>query len=125
MAEAVSHLTDDQIEQLLSAAEHALAQSAPTKTALADTKQQALVAPIAQVPSVQQSGSGTTGQSKPVVKATEELSLRVPQLRTKEKKVCRLRAHFFLYHLLHDENLSQIQMTQRRAPVMGADPAHK
>lgn len=112
MAEAVSHLTDDQIEQLLSAAEHSLAQSAPSKTALADTEQQALVAPIAKVPSAQQSGSGTAGQRKLAAKATEELSLRVPQLRNKEKKVCRLRAHFLLCHLLHDENLSQIQMTR-------------
>lgn len=85
MAEVLPDLGDDQIEQLLSAAEHSLANKAPASAVAVMSKQQGLVttttAPVASV---------STGDGKPAkdaVKQAEELSLRVPQLKSKQKKV--------------------------------------
>lgn len=85
MTAVLSDLGDDQIEQLLSAAEHSLANKAPASAVAVKSKQQGLVttttAPVASV---------STGDGKPAkdaVKQAEELSLRVPQLKSKQKKV--------------------------------------
>ncbi|KAF3770364.1 Fcf2-domain-containing protein [Cryphonectria parasitica EP155] len=84
MAEAVPDLTDDQIEQLLSAAERSLAERVPETTAVAVKSKQQSLAANATKASAAQAGDGSAG--KDVVKPSEELALRVPHLKSKEKK---------------------------------------
>lgn len=88
MAETIPDLTDAQIEQLLSAAEVSLATKIPADKAVAvRNKQQSLAvtAPASPPPSAAQAEAGKAGND--AVKYSEELTLRVPQLRVKNKKV--------------------------------------
>lgn len=117
MAEVARDLTDDQIEKLLSAAEASLA-SKPAGQAVAPKAKQQDVHALAKA------GVAKPGNAKDdsaAVKAPEELTLRVPQLKSKDKKVRFLPSQLDI--LLHDESNSQTRMTRRRAPVLGADPA--
>lgn len=81
MAQVITDLTDDQIDQLLSAAEASLSDKSSTNA----TKDKQSLVPVATVPSATQARHGETG--KEAVKRPEELTLRVPQLKSKDKKV--------------------------------------
>lgn len=83
MAETAHDLTDDQIEQLLSAAEASLANKSSGKEVALKTKHEA-IAVTAPAPTAQ---PGRGNASKDVVSRSEELMLRVPQLKSKDKKV--------------------------------------
>lgn len=85
MAETIPDLTDAQIEQLLSAAEVSLANSTPSDTAVAVRNTQQSLAVAATAPAAQVE-TAKVGQH--TVKHSEELTLRVPRLRVKNKKVC-------------------------------------
>lgn len=76
MAQAKPDLTEDQIEQLLSAAENSLPDQPAAKTVKA--KQQSLAPAASTAPAAQPAVDG----------AGKEVTLRVPQLKVKEKKVC-------------------------------------
>lgn len=117
-------LTDDQIEQLLSAAEVSLANKPAVTAAVAGKpKQQQNVAVMAKAPTTAEATVDKAG--KDAVKPSKELELRVPKLKVNVKKVRTLFFFVTPFALLHDETKSQICMTRRRAPVLGADPAHK
>lgn len=111
---AAVDLSDHDIDQLLSSAELSLA-SKPADQAVAvngqqqpDTRPRSTITPKALV-----------GKAGKETEAKPELALRVPQLKSKK-----VRAHIHFIRYSYEENLSQTQMTRRRAPVMGADPAH-
>lgn len=116
MAQQNLDLTEDQIEQLLSAAEASLPDtSAASKPVRA--KQPKSLAPAA-------SAASATSAAQPAnSSAGKDVTLRVPHPGSKEKKVCSPSRLVQFCPLLHDESKSQIRMTRRRAPVMGADPA--
>lgn len=78
MAQATPDLTEDQIEQLLSAAENSLPDKPAAKAI--KTKQQS------QAPAA---STSTTSTAQPAFGgADKDVVLRVPQLRSKEKNVC-------------------------------------
>lgn len=89
MADIMSDLTDTQIDALLSAAEVSLADktSAVKTTVAVKDQQQSLTATAATLttPTTVETGSKA---GKDAVNRSDELSLRVPQLRVKNKKVC-------------------------------------
>lgn len=89
MAETISDLTDAQIEQLLSAAEVSLANKTSADKAVAvQDKQQSLAVAGNATASAAQLKPGKVGQlAAAAAKPAEELTLRVPQLRVKNKKV--------------------------------------
>lgn len=115
---AAVDLSDHDIDQLLSSAELSLA-----------SKQ------ADQAVSLNGNGNGNsslTPATKPspstmlVGKAVKDVrekseTLRVPRLKS-DKKV-RTRAYSLSIRFSYDEILTQLRMTRRRAPVMGADPA--
>lgn len=111
--------SDQDIDRLLSAAEASLADKASSQAVATKSKQQSLVTP-AKAPTSAPAADSKAGKVKTEKK--EELTLRVPQLKIKDKKVCH---HSLLWStpLLYEEIISQTRMTRRRAPVMGADPA--
>lgn len=85
-AKATSDLTDDQIEQLLSAAEASLANNT-----VSVKNQQKGLAVVASAPApVSKADDGKAGQKarhNAVKGGSEELAIRVPQLKDKKKKV--------------------------------------
>lgn len=87
MAETIPDLTDAQIEQLLSAAEVSLANktSADKTVAVKDKQQSLAVTGTATAPDAQVKPSKAGKDA--AIKPAEELTLRVPQLRVKNKKV--------------------------------------
>lgn len=87
MAETTPDLTDAQIEQLLSAAEVSLANktSADKIVAVKDKQQSLAVTATASAPAAQVK-PGKAGNDA-AMQSSEELTLRVPQLRVKNKKV--------------------------------------
>lgn len=88
MAETMSDLTDAQIEALLSAAEVSLAnKSSVTKTAVAVKDQQQSLTATATPLTNPRTVDAASKVGKDAVKRSVELSLRVPQLRVKNKKV--------------------------------------
>lgn len=99
MAETITDLTDAQIEQFLSAAEVSLANKNPTDQAVAVKNKQHSLAVTATAPAAQVE-TGKAG--KDAVKPSEELTLRVPQLKVKNKKVCHSPNQ--LSPSLHDES---------------------
>lgn len=112
-------LSDLDIDSLLSAAEASLADQASNQTLAVESKQQSLVVP-AKAPTSASAANGKAGKEKTEHKK-EELTLRVPQLRAKGKKVC----HFFVFESpsCMRKFYPKHNMTRRRAPVMGANPA--
>lgn len=92
MVEATLDLTDDQIEQLLSAAEASLANKQSDKVVAGKNKQQGLAviatATATATAPAPKSKADDGKAEQTAVKATEELSVRVPQLKPKKKKVC-------------------------------------
>lgn len=77
--------SDQDIDRLLSAAEASLANKASSQAVAIKSKQQSLVAP-AKAPTFAPAPNGKAGKEKTEKK--EELTLRVPQLKIKDKKVC-------------------------------------
>ncbi|KUI59313.1 rRNA-processing protein fcf2 [Cytospora mali] len=75
--------SDQDIDRLLSAAEASLAEKASNQALAVKTKQQSLVGP-AKASTSAPAADGKAGKEKPEKK--EELTLRVPQLKTKDKK---------------------------------------
>lgn len=79
MAQATPDLTEDQIEQLLSAAENALPDKPAAKAVKVKATQQKSLPPAA----------STAPAAQPAVdSAGKDVTLRVPQPKLKEKKVC-------------------------------------
>lgn len=79
--------SDHDIDRLLSAAEASLADKASNQGVAVKSKQQSLVA-LAKAPtSALAAAHGKAGKEKTEQKK-EELTLRVPQLKIKDKKVC-------------------------------------
>lgn len=78
MAQATPDLTEDQIEQLLSAAEKSLPDK-PAAAGAVEAKKQSL-APVA--------STAPATQPRVVESAAKEVTLRVPQPKSIEKKVC-------------------------------------
>lgn len=85
MAEASRDLTDDQIEQLLIAAEASLANKSSGQAVALKPKQQKLDVTATATATAAKAGDVEDGNG--AVKASEELTLRVPQLKSKDKKV--------------------------------------
>lgn len=83
MAEVNLDLTDDQIEKLLSAAEASLADKSSGKAVALKPKQQKLA--VTATSTAANAGDAKDGNG--VVKGSEELTLRLPQLKSKDKKV--------------------------------------
>lgn len=83
MAEATRDLTDDQIEKLLSAAEASLANKPSGQAVALKTKQQK----PAGTATATAAKAGDAKDGSDAVKSSEELTLRVPQLKSKDKKV--------------------------------------
>lgn len=105
MAEATLDLTDDQIEKLLYTAEVSLANRKPSEKAVAvKSKQQQLatLGPGISAPAPAQLPKSDSEVDKDAVKRSEELSLRVPKLKSKDKKVCSPTSivHSFLSHMM-------------------------
>lgn len=116
MAETMSDLNDTQIEALLSAAEVSLAnKTSGVKAAVAVKDQQQSL--IATATPLTTSTTAVTGSKagKDTSNRSDELSLRVPQLRVKNKKVCQLFPSPF--SLSYEENKSQTYMTQEDPPL--------
>lgn len=117
MAETIPDLTDAQIEQLLSAAEVSLANKTSADRAVAvQNKQQSLAVAATATASAAQLNPGKAGHDTAAVKPVEEPTLRVPQLRVKNKKVSYLPTT--LSTLLYDENqYPKSRMTQEEPPL--------
>lgn len=115
MAEAVSDLTDAKIEALLSAAEVSLANNIPAVKNVAVKDQQEDLIATATAPATTTTSEIDSKAGKYAVKRSDELSLRVPQLRVKHKKVCQPEP--FTFRLSYEENKSQIYMTQEDPPL--------
>lgn len=79
--------SDQDIDRLLSAAEASLADKASSQAVATKSKQQSLVAP-AKAPTFAPVAESKVGKEKTEKK--EELTLRVPQLKIKDKKVCHI-----------------------------------
>lgn len=84
-------LSDHDIDRLLKAAEASLAEKASSQAAAVKGKQQSLIVPAKAAVSAPVA-DGKAGKDKPEKK--EELTLRVPQLRLKDKKVCQPSSSF-------------------------------
>lgn len=121
MAETIPDLTDAQIEQLLSAAEVSLANktSADKTVAVKDKQQSRAVTGTGTAPDAQVKPSKAGNDA--AIKPAEELTLRIPQLRVKNKKVNDLPTTLSPSNMM--KTISQISNDAGGTSVMAANPA--
>lgn len=122
MAETIPDLTDAQIEQLLSAAEVSLASKTPADKAVAVRNKQQSLAVTDPAPAPSSAARPEAGQpGGDAVKHSRELTLRVPQLRVKNKKVSHILSSRHSPFMM--KTISQISNDAGRTSVMAANPA--